>query len=155
MTSTQKRRVTSSVLIVDDEADILSVIERYFENKRSSGRMNRFIVKGFTDPIVALSYFKEHSKQIDIVISDIRMPTMTGFQFIRQIKTIYPEVKVFLMTSFEINKSEFDKVLPSVKVDGLLQKPISSMKTLTEIFECAINNSSTDSISTSVRNRSS
>lgn len=49
------------------------------------------------------------------------MPKMAGFEFIREIKKINLEVKVFLMASFQINKSESKKVLPSIKIEGILQ----------------------------------
>jgi YesN/AraC family two-component response regulator len=74
---------------------------------------------------LALEHFQSKSKQFALVISDIRMPKMNGFEFIKKIKEIKPEVKVFLISSFEIDDFEFRKVLPSVKIDELIQKPIS------------------------------
>ena len=126
------QKITRNIIVVDDDADIITIIERYLEKINKNGFI--IAVKGFTDPTLALAYFKEHSKDFDIVISDIRMPKMTGFQFVREIKAVNPEVKVFLMTSFEINKSEFDKVLPSIKVEDFIQKPISSMKALADVI---------------------
>ena len=50
---------------------------------------------------------------------------MNGYEFVKKIKEIRPEIKVFLMTAFEINDAEFRKVLLNVKIEGLIQKPIS------------------------------
>lgn len=50
---------------------------------------------------------------------------MTGFDLARKVKAINPEVKLVLMTAFEVNKSEAEKVLPSLQVDAFIQKPIS------------------------------
>ena len=47
------------------------------------------------------------------------------YEFVKKIKEIRPEIKVFLMTAFEINDAEFRKVLLNVKIEGLIQKPIS------------------------------
>ena len=50
---------------------------------------------------------------------------MNGFEFVRRVKEIKPGVKVMLMlmTAFVIRQTEFEKVLPSTKIDGFIQKP--------------------------------
>ncbi len=58
------------------------------------------------------------------ILSDIRMPGMSGIKLARKVKEINPKVKVILMTSFEIRDNEFSKVFPSTQVDGFVQKPI-------------------------------
>jgi YesN/AraC family two-component response regulator len=49
---------------------------------------------------------------------------MSGIQLARKVKEINPNVKVLLMTSFEIRDNEFSKVFPSLHIDGFVQKPI-------------------------------
>jgi two-component SAPR family response regulator len=49
---------------------------------------------------------------------------MNGFEFVKMVKVIKPEIKVFLMTSFEINEAEFRRVLPSIKIDEFIERPI-------------------------------
>ena len=63
-------------------------------------------------------------KCTDIVITDIRMPQMNGFEVARAVKEIRPDIRLAFITAFEINKSEFEKVLPSTKVDALITKPV-------------------------------
>jgi two-component SAPR family response regulator len=46
----------------------------------------------------------------------------------RRIKTLQPKVRVILISAFEINDLEFSKVLPSVKIDGFIPKPVSIKK---------------------------
>ncbi|HEU4604612.1 MAG TPA: response regulator [Nitrososphaera sp.] len=104
-------------MVIDDEKDIAAVIGR---SLRSSG----FKVCEFTDPVLALEHFMSDPKDHDVVISDINMPRMTGFELVRKIKEIQPETRIILMSSFEINNCEFDKVLPSTHVDRFIQKPI-------------------------------
>jgi YesN/AraC family two-component response regulator len=58
------------------------------------------------------------------VVSDIRMPALSGMQLARKVKEVNPNVKVVLMTAFEIKDNEFSKVFPSTHVDGFVQKPI-------------------------------
>jgi response regulator RpfG family c-di-GMP phosphodiesterase len=82
-------------------------------------------VFGFTDPPLALEHFQINSKRYGLVISDLRMPQMNGYEFTKNIKKIKPEVKIFLMTAFEIDDKEFRRLLQSVKIDEFIQKPIS------------------------------
>jgi response regulator RpfG family c-di-GMP phosphodiesterase len=63
-----------------------------------------------------------------LVISDIRMPQMNGFEFIKKVKEMQPQIKVFLMTAFEINDVEFRRVLPSTRIDEFIQQPVSLQK---------------------------
>ena len=51
------------------------------------------------------------------------MAKITGFQFARAVKKLDAGMKVILTTSFEVNKEEFDKVLPSTHIDGFLTRP--------------------------------
>jgi DNA-binding response OmpR family regulator len=62
------------------------------------------------------------------------MPGMNGFEFVRKVRAANSQVKVFLMTAFEMHKSNLEKVLPSVKVDGLLLKPMS-MREMVAVIE--------------------
>ena len=79
--------------------------------------------------VVALEYFMLNFKNsFYIVISDIRMPGMNGYEFVKKVKGIKPECKIILMSSFEINDIEFSNVLPDIKIDAFIQKPFSIRK---------------------------
>jgi two-component SAPR family response regulator len=81
---------SKSITVVDDERDIVNQI------KRSLEAMDGLKVYTFTDPLAALGC-KDHP----IVISDIRMPGMNGYEFVKQVKKIDSQVKIILMSSFE------------------------------------------------------
>ena len=68
------------------------------------------------------------------------MPGLSGMELARKVKTINPNVKVVLMTAFEIKDEEFSKVLPSTQVDGFIQKPVG-IKELTDKILSIIGNS--------------
>jgi DNA-binding response OmpR family regulator len=122
-----------SILVIDDEIDIVNPI-KYSLQKQG------FNVYGFTDPLLAFEHFKNNSNNIDLILCDIRMPQMNGYELVRKIKTLQPKVRVILMSAFEINNSEFSKVLPSVKIDGFISKPIS-LKNLTNRIKNRLDNS--------------
>lgn len=115
-----------SIVVVDDERDIVNQIARFLE------AMDGFKVYTFTDPFAALEHFNSSFKDHHIVISDIRMPGMNGYEFVRQVKKINPQVKIILMSSFEIDDNNLLDILPNVKIDTVLQKPFS-LDTLTNI----------------------
>jgi CheY-like chemotaxis protein len=68
-----------SILAVDDEYDIVNLIKRSLE-------IDGFEVFSFTDALAALDYLKSNSKSCDIVVSDIRMPAINGYEFVKQVK---------------------------------------------------------------------
>src|SRR5215204_2304584 len=107
----------AKLLVVDDDVDIVEVLKLGLLK-------NRFLVNAFTNPEEALQSFKSNSESYCLMLSDIRMPGLSGMQLARKVKEINSGVKVVLMTSFEIRDSEFSKVFPSTHVDGFVQKPI-------------------------------
>src|SRR5918997_5840851 len=78
--------------------------------------------------VASIRVFKHNSGTITLVLSDIRMPQMNGYELVTKIKELQPKVKVILMSAFEINDKEFSKMVPSVEI-GLISKPVS-MKNL-------------------------
>lgn len=81
----------SKVLIVEDEEPV-----RMFEAHALKTR--GFDVVDLGDPFEAIKYLKEDGESIDIVITDVIMPGMTGPEMVEQVKGLYPNIK-FLFTS--------------------------------------------------------
>jgi DNA-binding NtrC family response regulator len=118
-TTTTTNRNNKSILAVDDENAIVDIIKQSLQRQE-------FKVCIFTDPFAALAHFKsDYEDYHHIVLSDIRMPGMNGYEFVRKVKENDPKVKVILMSAFEINDKEFHNLLPHFKVDAFLQKPFS------------------------------
>lgn len=80
---------------------------------------------GFTDPDLAYEHFRTNSSYYSLVVSDVRMPKMNGFELAQKIRLINPKVKLLLMTAFELNDFEYSKILPSLRVSGFLKKPLT------------------------------
>jgi DNA-binding response OmpR family regulator len=114
------------ILVLDDDFDISILVKQVLQKQRFKN------VFAFTDPLLALEHFRINQKDYSLIISDIRMPTMNGFEFVREARKINPKVKILLMTAFEIDDKEFATVLPNPKIDGLIQKP-ASPKQITDI----------------------
>ena len=73
-------RSTSShppIIIVDDDKDIKDTISLYLSRK------GKFTIQAFSDAIMAFEHLYCHAPEYEILISDIRMPGMSGFQLVR------------------------------------------------------------------------
>ncbi len=120
MESSQKARI----LVVDDELDITIVIKRGLEGAG-------FLVDTFNDPAQALSHFDPD--YYDMVILDIRMPKMNGFELYRELAKKDSKIKACFMTAFEIYYEEFKKVFPSYDIKRFIRKPFK-IKDLQEVI---------------------
>ena len=113
-------------MVVDDDMDILQVIKTGLER---SG----FEVHGFGDPVLALQHLENRCKDCEVLVTDVRMPNMNGFQLVRRAREIRPDLKTIMMTAFEMNKPEFETVFPSMQVVDVIRKPFLPSK-LVEII---------------------
>jgi two-component system, OmpR family, response regulator ChvI len=104
------------ILIVDDDPDIILTFKTGLES-------NGFKVDSYNDPILALKYFK--SNYYDLLLIDIRMPTMTGFELYKKINTIDNTAKVCFITSFEVYYRTLLQTFPDPTQICFIQKPIS------------------------------
>lgn len=105
------------VMIVDDEVDITAIFKLGLEQ-------NEFIVSTFNKPNEALSKFRPGL--YDLVILDIRMSGMNGFQLCQEIRNVDDKVKVCFLTAFEDYREEFKALFPSLnEVKCYLKKPIT------------------------------
>ena len=107
----------AKLLVVDDDSDMVQVIKLGLQK-------NKFLVNAFTNPEEALQNFQSNSEGYCLMLSDIRMPGMSGIQLAKKVKEINPAIKTVLMTAFETRDMEFSKEFPFTYVDGFVQKPI-------------------------------
>ena len=117
-------------MIVDDEQDVARLFGISLER-------NDFVVDVFNDPMSALSNYKADT--YDLLLLDIRMPHMNGFELYQKIKDIDNKVKVCFITAYEESLSEFKGLFSSLEeVDCLIRKPIEIQK-LVEIVKSKLN----------------
>jgi DNA-binding NtrC family response regulator len=122
----RKNNEKTTILIVDDDIDILTVTGRSLEHAG-------FKVHAFVDPVTALHHVRNDCKYCQVLVSDIRMPGLTGFQLVRKVKDLRPEMKVIMMTMFEVNKPEFEAVFPSTPIDAIIRKPFTPSQLVEKI----------------------
>lgn len=112
------------ILIVDDEHDITTAMKKGLEQEG-------FSVDTFNDPLMALENFKNLA--YDLVLVDIKMTPINGFELYRRLLKIDNKVRVCFMTAFEIYNDEFRKVFPTISVDCFILKPVT-IDTLAKII---------------------
>ncbi|MGB8101130.1 MAG: response regulator, partial [Nitrososphaeraceae archaeon] len=87
-------------------------------------------VFAFTDPSLALEHFRTNHQNYRVVISDYRMPTMTGMELLSKIKDVNPATTRILMSAFEVTDELFEECNC---VDKFLQKPILMTDLINEV----------------------
>ena len=90
-------------------------------------------IDGFTDPLKAYSFFSKNADQYDAVITDVTMNGMSGLVLAKKLKEINRDVKIFLMSAFEI-KEGYDTDLKEIGLKEFLQKPFH-MQQLMDMVE--------------------
>ncbi|MDH4122339.1 MAG: response regulator [Deltaproteobacteria bacterium] len=109
------------ILLVDDEVEILNMLKRHLE-------LEGFQVDTVTDPLKALDLM--HQNLYNLVLTDIRMPSMLGTELIPQLKEINPLVNVVIMTGFS-SMSYIVECIGEGAVD-YFTKPFTHMENLME-----------------------
>jgi class 3 adenylate cyclase len=115
--SDKKNNNNKKIILVDDEQDILFTYRAFLQDYN-------YEVTSFTDPSIALTYIRDHSNFNDLlVILDIRMKNLNGFQLYQQIKSIDPSIKILFVTSLDI-LDELLSIVPGVIKEQIMRKPV-------------------------------
>jgi DNA-binding response OmpR family regulator len=113
------------ILVVDDEPDLTRVSTLALE-------YHGFKVDTFNDPQEALSKFKPGS--YDLIILDIKMPKMDGFELYHEIKKKDNNAKICFLTASELYYEEFrNKEYRALDRNLFIRKPINNEDLIKEI----------------------
>jgi two-component system, OmpR family, response regulator ChvI len=102
------------ILLVDDEPDVTLTFKRGLE-------AYGFAVDAFVDPILALSSFQPG--KYDLLLLDVKMPQINGFQLYDKIKNIDRDVKACFITAHEVYYESLREIFPGIELDCFV-KPI-------------------------------
>jgi DNA-binding NtrC family response regulator len=109
------------VSIVDDEIDITEL----FQDALCSN-IDGISVVSFNDPTLALEHYNQNKKNYALIISDMRMPTMTGLELLKNVKELNPNVRTMLVSAFNMQDNpDFQKYLKDGVIDTFLEKPLT------------------------------
>jgi DNA-binding response OmpR family regulator len=115
---------SKQILIVDDDPDITFTFKMAFEDaNRISGNKVSFHVNTYNDPLLALSEFKPHF--YDLMLVDIEMPKMNGFDFCVKIFEVDLNPKVCFIVSAPINQEALRDQYPSLSIGCFIETPVT------------------------------
>lgn len=109
--------MNNRILLVDDDLDIATSLKIGLGD-------HDFIVSIYNDPKIALSEFKEGL--YDLLLTDIRMPGISGTELYEKMKRIDDKIKVCFITGFQEYYQELEKALPGLELHRCyILKPIT------------------------------
>jgi response regulator RpfG family c-di-GMP phosphodiesterase len=117
MPSTEPLPVPPNLLVVDDEPNILAAVARLLRKDVQAGAFVLHLVSSGQE---ALAFLQEHP--VKLVISDQRMPAITGIELLRQIRAQYPEVRRAIFSGYS-DKRLIAEALASGDIHQFLPKP--------------------------------
>ncbi|RPI81703.1 MAG: response regulator [Nitrosopumilales archaeon] len=117
------------VSIVDDEIDITEL----FQDALCSN-IDGISVVSFNDTTLALEHYAQNKQKYALIISDMRMPLMTGLELLKKVKELNPNVRTMLLSAFDMQDNpDFQKYLKDGIIDSFLEKPITINRLCQEV----------------------
>lgn len=111
------------ILYVDDEQINLLLFEAVLEKKYK-------VITAYSG-IEGLDLLTKHS-DIRVVVSDMKMPSMTGLEFVNKAKEILPEIYCYLLTGFDVSRDIYDAINKGY-IRKYFQKPFNMNEISAEI----------------------
>jgi CheY-like chemotaxis protein len=105
---------SGTILLVDDEEQILIVAKALLEDLR-------FSVIEASNGIEAIEQYRKNAAEITLVLMDISMPLMDGYELFRELKKINPELPIVISSGFD--DSIVTRRIPPEEIAGLISKP--------------------------------
>ncbi|MGE0242847.1 MAG: response regulator [Nitrososphaeraceae archaeon] len=85
--------MADKIVLVDDDRDIINLFAEVLE-------LNGYTVSTFSDPVDALTHLQTNIEDYDLIISDYKMPCLSGNTLCQKLITINPELKVIIMSAY-------------------------------------------------------
>lgn len=117
---------SGKLMAVDDEADITFTLKKELE-------LSGFSLDVFNDPIVALFNFKPD--YYDLILLDVKMPKLNGFELYQEIKKKDENVKACFITVYELYYESLKKEYPKLNVGCFISKPFDMNSLVNRVKE--------------------
>jgi DNA-binding response OmpR family regulator len=93
------------------------------ENNSNCNGARKFDVYTYNDPLLALSEFRQDF--YDLMLLDINMSKMNGFEFCEKILKLDVNVKTCFMSAGEINHEALREIHPAINIGCFIKKPVA------------------------------
>jgi CheY-like chemotaxis protein len=119
----RKTRI-KAIMIVDDDPDTTLTFKKSLEAENYNSSNNIFVeVYTYSNPELALSEFK--SNFYDLLLIDVNMPKMNGFELCTKLLEIDANPRICFMSSAEINHQGLREIYPATNIGCFIKKPVS------------------------------
>ena len=106
-----------SVVVVDDEIELANLFKIYLQKFG-------FDAISFTDPRMALEYISDNFNTFSLILTDLRMPDMSGIDLAYEIRKVDKKIKIILVTAFMTEDLVDDEKFKNARIDSVVQKPV-------------------------------
>ncbi|MGB6590204.1 MAG: response regulator [Candidatus Nitrosopolaris sp.] len=114
------------ILVVDDEPDVCFVLEKVLGE-------NGFVVNSYENPLLALEGFM--ARTYNLVILDVKMSEINGFDLYREIKRLDKKANVCFLTAREKCNGAYSDIFSSLPANCFIRKPIENEELVRRINE--------------------
>ena len=112
---------TKIVSIVDDDLDITELFD-----DAVCDSIDGVSVVSFNDPVIALEHFTQNKERYALVISDFRMPNLTGLELLKKVKKFKSNVRTILVSAYEVEyNAVFQRCMQEGIIDSFIEKPVT------------------------------
>lgn len=120
----EKPKPASTIVLIDDEADITNVYGQILESKG-------FNTQGFVKGKLGLEYFEKNYSNVELVIVDMNLPDIHGFDIIKNIRIIKPDQKIVVISGYfeeNINIPDIPIIQKPFEIDQFISVIINLLK---------------------------
>ena len=110
------------ILVVDDDPDLTLTFKAGLDG-HYYGDKKRFEVYTYNDPLLVLEEFKPHF--YDLLLTDIDMPKMNGFQLCEKLLELDVNIRVSFMSALEVNIQALRELYPKVSFGCYIEMPVT------------------------------
>lgn len=110
------------ILVVDDEVDVKELFEQRFRREVRAGEFELAFANSGEE---ALTYLSGHASEVVLILSDVNMPGMSGFELLRHIRqdfTSPPPLVVMMITAY--GDADSEQQAATLGADDFLTKPL-------------------------------
>lgn len=109
------------ILVVDDEQDVQSLFQQRFRKEIRRGDVDIDFSPSAEEALAKLKQSNSEAASY-LVLSDINMPGMDGLEFLRIVKSDFPNLKMIMITAY--HDSQTYRMAMHYGADGYINKPI-------------------------------
>ena len=103
----------TSIMIIDDEEDILNLFNDFLQQQGYS-------VTTWNNSILALQEIEKKPQEYSLILTDIRMPGISGLELIKIVNNLNKDIKIVFISAFQLDSNK----LKGIGYHEYIQKPV-------------------------------